>query len=148
MYPFYLTYSFSRFFLITFLILNSFWFGFCNSFFVKRSDNFLSIKVTNNIRPWHCIFNFFNHKKLFRSICKSKFIFSYFSIIINFKFRISVINFFTRVNICVSFYIKKFHFNCAMMCIIVFINYIILFININFFWNWSHIYIDFSFSKF
>ena len=37
-------------------------------FFVKRSSNFFFVKNTNNIYPWHSVFNFFSHNTFFRSI--------------------------------------------------------------------------------
>ena len=86
--------------------------------FVKCSNNFFSIKIINNICPWHTSFVFFNHKNFFRLIWiitfyRSIFIFLY-SNIISFKFRIFILNFFTRVNICASFYINRLHVNCYM----------------------------------
>ena len=49
--------------------------------------------------------------------------------ITNFKYMI-FINFFSRVTKHVSFYISRFHFNCSMVCIVVFINYVIQFFNL------------------
>ena len=45
--------------------------------------------------------------------------------ITNFKFRIFIINFITRANICFIFNINMFHLNCSMISILVFIYYII-----------------------
>ena len=96
--------------------------------FVKCSNNIFFIKIINNIRPRHSIFNFFNHKNFFRPIwsvtfCKNIFIFWFSNIINSFKFWIFIISFFSIINICVWFYISRFRFNYAMICIIVFINY-------------------------
>ena len=56
---FHLTYSLAPFLLITFSTLNSFWFFFVVAkSFVKHSDKFFIIKITNNICPRNCIFNF------------------------------------------------------------------------------------------
>ena len=119
-------------------------------FFVKYSTNLFSIRIVNNICPWHSIFNFLTHKNFFRPIWsvtfwKNIFIVQYSNKMANFKIWIFIINFFTRVNICVLFYISRFHFDCVMKCIIVFINYIIWFININISWNWSLVFMDFIF---
>ena len=53
----------------------------------------------------------------------------------NYKFRIFIFIFFIKVNICASFYIGRLHFNGSMICMILFINYVIYFINIHFFDN-------------
>ena len=105
---------------------------FLQFFFVKRSNNLFPVKITiaKNICPRHSVFNFFNHTNFFWSIwsvifCKNIFIFWYYNNITKFKLRIFFINFFTRVNICALFYISRFHFNCAMICIIIIINDII-----------------------
>ena len=99
--------------LLLFLCLNSFWFVFLQFFFVKCSNNFFAYRITNNIYPRNSAFIFFNHKNLFRPIwnivsCKNDFIFWYSRNITNFKFRILIINFFTRVNICACFYMLNF----------------------------------------
>ena len=108
----------SKFFLICFLHI----------VFMKRSNNFLSFKIINTICVGHNIFNFLNHKKFLRPLCnktfwKNVFIFWYSNNITNFEFRIFIINFFNRLNKCAWFYINRFYFSCAMICIIVFINY-------------------------
>ena len=41
---------------------------FLQFFFIKWSSNLFAIKDINNIYPWLGIFNFFNHKNLFRPI--------------------------------------------------------------------------------
>ena len=136
---FFLDYFFnSEIFLICFLQL----------VFVKCFINFFPFKVISNICQRHSIFNFFNHKNFFRPIwsvtfCKSIHIFWYSNITNNFKFRIFIINFFTRVNICVWFCINRFQFNCAMICTVIFIYYITWFISIDIFWNWSYVFIIF-----
>ena len=35
----------------------------------------------------------------------------------NLKFRVFIIIFYTRINICPRLYISRLHFNCAMICI-------------------------------
>ena len=115
----------SPFFLSTFSTLNCFWFV-----FVKYSNNFFAIRIINNICPQHSIFNFFNHKNIFRPIWsisfrKNIFICSYSNNISNFQFRIFFIIFLTRVKILLWFYINRLHFNCAMIWSVTFINDII-----------------------
>ena len=63
-------------------------------FFIKRSINFFTVKITNKICSRHSMFNFFNYSSFFRPIwnviyCKNTFLFWYFYIVTNFKFRIS-----------------------------------------------------------
>ena len=77
---------------------------------------------TTNTHP--SIFNFFNHKLFFRPIWsiafrKIVFIFWYSNTITNFKFWVFIISFFIRISLCVWFYINRFHFNCAIICIII-----------------------------
>ena len=109
----------SKLFLICFLQL----------FFLKSYSVFFPLRI-------FLINNISNHKTFFRPIwsvtsCKNIFIFWYSDNIITFKLRIFIINFFTRGNICVWFYINRFSFNCIRICIVVFIYYIIYFISIN-----------------
>ena len=89
-------------------------------FFVKCSNYFLAVKMTNKICPRNSIFNFFNHKNLSRPIWsvifyKNVLIFLYSYMITNFKFRIFLIIFFIKVNICAWPYINRLHFCCAMI---------------------------------
>ena len=67
LYPFHLTYNLSPFLLVTFSI-KLFLICFLQFVFVERSNNFFFNKIINNICPRHRIFNFFNHKHLFRRI--------------------------------------------------------------------------------
>ena len=60
-----------------------------------------------------------------------------------FKFRIFIIIFYIRANVRVWLYINRLHFNCSIIGIIVFINYIRLFINMHTFWYWTHKFVDF-----
>ena len=98
-------------------------------------------------------FDFFNYKSFFWpiwcvSFCKNIFVFGNSYMIINFKFRIFIINCFDRVNICILLYVSLtlvifniwFNLNCSMVCIFVFIYYIIY----TLFWYWSHVFVDFS----
>ena len=58
----------------------------------------------------HSVFNSFNYKNFFRpiwSVNKSFFIFRYSYMITNFKFRIFLIIFFVKVNICAWLYINR-----------------------------------------
>ena len=103
---------------------------FLQFFFKKGSNSFFTIKITNNICPWNNIFNFLNYKNFFRriwSVCFSKnvFVLLYPDMITNFKFRIFIINFFTKVNIRIIFNINWLHFNCSVICIVVFFNYLL-----------------------
>ena len=93
-------------------------------FFIKCSNNFFTIKIINNICPSNCIFNFTTNKKFFRpvwcvSFIKNIFVFWNSYVIINFKFRIFIINFFLWIDLCIIFYINRFHLNCSMICIII-----------------------------
>ena len=86
---------------------------FLQFFFIKRSNNFFSFKICNNIFHDTVLFNFFNYKNFFRPVwniafCKNVFIFWYSNNINNFKFRILIINFFTSVNVYAWFYISIF----------------------------------------
>ena len=81
---FFLDYFFYSKFLLIYLL---------QFFFRKCSRNFFTIKMINDICPWNCIFNFFNHKNVFRQIwsiacSKNVFVFRYSHMITNFKFRI------------------------------------------------------------
>ena len=80
---------------------------------VKRSKIFFSFKMTNNICPRNSVFNFFNDKNFFRPIwniafCKNVSVFRYSNYITNFKFRILIISFLTRFNICAWFSLTIF----------------------------------------
>ena len=95
--------------------------------FIKESNNFFIIKILYYIYPWYCIVNFFNQINFFRLIwsvtfCKNNFIFLYSNMIADFKFRIFTI-FYIKVSIYVHLHINKLHFDCFMICTIVFINY-------------------------
>ena len=112
-------YSLSPFLLITFSILNSFWFVFPQFFFIKCRNRFFSVKITNNICPRNSIINFFNIKNFFRSIwnltfCKNVFMFWNFYMVTNIKFRIFFIVLVIEINICAWLYINRIHFYCAM----------------------------------
>ena len=134
MVAFQLKYSLSPFLFLTFSTLNSFWFVFFQFFFVKSSRNYVAYNITDKICPRNSVFKLFNHKNLFRPIWniafwKNVFVFWYSNNITDFKFRNFIIKFLTRGNICTWFYIKRFHFNSAVIFIVVFNNYIIEFIN-------------------
>ena len=116
---------------------------FLQFFFEKISINFFIVKIiNNNLR--HSIANFFNDKNFLRPIwsvisCENIFIFWYYNNIIKFKFRSFSITFFNKINICAWFYISRLYLNCAMICIVIFINYIISLINTLF--HYSNYYI-------
>ena len=87
-------------------------------FFIKRSNNLFTVKISNNIRPRHSFFNFFNYKIIFRptlgvTICKNFFMFWYSLMITNFRFRIFLFIFFIKGNIYAWFFIDRLHFICA-----------------------------------
>ena len=65
--PSHLTYTLLPFLFIIFSTLNSFRFFLC-FFFIKRCNNFFPFKITNHISSRHSVFNFFNHKNVFRPI--------------------------------------------------------------------------------
>ena len=92
--------------------LNSklFSFFFCNYFL--RNIPTISLPWRSLITcPFHSILTV-NHKTFFRSIW-------------NFKFRIFLIIYFIKLNICTLCYIWTLDFNCAMIRIFLFIKYII-----------------------
>ena len=69
------------------------------SFFVKRSKDFYTLKITNNTCPQDTCCNVFNYKNSFRpfcnlDFCKNTFMFWYSNKITNFKFMIRIFNFF------------------------------------------------------
>ena len=124
---FHLAYSLSPLLLITFSTLNCL-VCLLQFFFIKRSNNFFTIKITNNMCPRHSIFNLFTHKDLFKFVwnktfCKNVFIFWYSCIINNIKLRTTIFFFYIKVNICTWLDINRLHFDCAI-CIVVFIAYI------------------------
>ena len=119
-YSFQLKYNLLPFFIITFSIPNSFWFTFCNSFL------FFFIKIINNICLRHSIFNFFNQKPLQANLeCTLLHKYFYILIFTNFKFRTFIIDFSTRFKICDLSYMHRFYFNCGIICIAIFMIYII-----------------------
>ena len=99
-------------------------------FFIKCSNNFFAIEIINSICPWNCVFNFFYYKTFFRpvwcvSFSKNIFVFRNSYIIANFKYRIIIINFFFKINICITLNSNRFRLNCSVICIIILIYYII-----------------------
>ena len=103
LYPFGLTCSLSPFLFIFFRLWTLFDL-FLQFFSVKRSNNSLDFKITNNICPRCNIFNYFHHKNVFRPawnivFWKYVFIFWYSDNIPNSKVRIFIVNFFTRFNV-------------------------------------------------
>ena len=95
---------------------------FLQFFFVKCSNNYFVVKITNNIYPRNSFLNFFNHKNFFRPIskitfCKNVLKFWYSYMITNFKFRIFLIIFFIKVNICALLYINRLMYYDICYCI-------------------------------
>ena len=82
--------------LIFFLLYYFFYSKFClicsvQFFFIKRSNNFFTVKITNNTSPWHIFFNFCNQKDFFMPIwsitfCKNIFVFRYSNMLTNLGF--------------------------------------------------------------
>ena len=94
--------SFYYFFNSKFILI-CFW----QFFFVKSSNNFFSIKIINNICQRHNVFNFLNQKHFFWPIwnvtfCKNIFTFWYSNKITNFKFKIFIVNVFTRIKVALK----------------------------------------------
>ena len=122
--PFYLTYL-PKFFLISFL----------QFFFIKRSNNFFTFKITNNICPRNSILNFWNQKNIFRPIWNAwySFMITNFTFMTPFLLSPSLksiyiyiyIYTYIYIYIYILIYIIRFHFDCAMICIVAFIHYII-----------------------
>ena len=54
---------------------------FLQVFVLKFSNKFFNIKVSNNISPWNCIFNFFNCQKLLQTNWECIFYQKYFCIL-------------------------------------------------------------------
>ena len=134
------THILSPFLLIAFSLYNLFdffFFFFLQFFILKRSNNFFTVEIINNICPWHSIFNLFNHKSFFRQIlsgifCKIVFLFQYSYMIMNVKFRIFLIIFFVKVNICAWLYISSMYLLTMSAKSSIYT-----------FWYWSHISIIF-----
>ena len=70
---------------------------------MRFTNNFFTIKTTNNICPQNSIFNFYNDKSFFQPIwkvifCKESFLFWYSCMITNFKFRTFFAVLFIEIN--------------------------------------------------
>ena len=88
-------------------------------FFVNLSSNFFAIKITDNVLDRKTSWDQFRTQpfaKMF--LC---FIFWYFYIDSNFKFRIFLIICHSKINISAGTYINRPRFDCVMVSIIVFI---------------------------
>ena len=102
-------------------------------FFMRHSNNFCKIKFFFYIYLYYSVFNFFNDKNFTWPIWSVAFwknilMFWYYHIIPNFKFWIFIIIFNMKVDICTRLNIYGvicINLWCSMICIIVFINYII-----------------------
>ena len=75
-------------------------------FFIKCFNDIFTIEIINNICPCNCIFNFFNYKKFFRpiwcvSFSKNIFVIRNSYMMTDFEFRIFIINFVFKINICI-----------------------------------------------
>ena len=125
-----LRYSLLLFLLITFSILNSFWFVSCNSF--SKNVPIVPSPLRSLISYVHNaeFLTFLITKSFFRPIwnvtfCKNVFIFWRSYIVTKFKLRVSLLIFFTRVNLCALFYISGLNFNRDLICIVEIIHCII-----------------------
>ena len=94
-------------------------------FFIKRSNNFFSIKVFPDISPRNNVFNFFNNKNFFRPIAsvsftKNVFTFwysymSYFDILIwSPTSNLASLSLFSTIK-SINVYISRLHFNGSMI---------------------------------
>ena len=95
----------------------------------KRPKNLFTVKIANNICPRDSAFIFFNHKNFLRPIwniafCKKFFYFDILTGSPTLNFRIFFIIIYNKLNICAGPYINRVHFDCAMICIVLFIDYI------------------------
>ena len=101
-----LIYDLPPFVFIILSTLNSVWFAFFQLFFIKHLYNcFFSMKDFCCICPWQSTFDISNNKNTSWSVpfCKNSFIFWYYHAI--FKFRIVIIIFNFKVNICTQLYV-------------------------------------------
>ena len=128
--------------------------------FVKRSNSFFTVNVTNNICPLHSIFSFFNHKNFFKPTWSVLFcnfflyfhlectllqlflIFSYSYMITNFIFRIFHIILFIKVSIFAWLWTNKVHFNCALWYPLLYLFPISANLSINIFFDTEVIYLQ------
>ena len=107
-------------------------------FFVKHPNKFFACKISNKKCLRSSTFNFCKNKNFFRpiwniAVCENVFIFWYSNNISNFKFRIFIINFLIRINICVWFYINR------LPCFLFYDTYCSIYYHDTHFWYCSHI---------
>ena len=93
LWPFHVKYSSLSFHFYYFFNCKLFLICFLQIICVKLSISFFTVKITNSICPRYSIFNFFNHKNFFwiiwnMAFCKNIFVFWYFYMVTNFRFRI------------------------------------------------------------
>ena len=103
---------------------------FLQFYFIKCLKNFITFQITNNIFQRYIVYKFFNHKNFFRSISngtfgRNVFVFWYSYMIANINLSTFFTILFIKVNVCAWLYINRLHFDCSMICIVVFIDYII-----------------------
>ena len=118
--PFFLDYFFNSEVYVT---------GLLTLFFTECSNNLFIVKIAENACPCHSIL-FSWSQRLFQNnlsvaLCKNIFLFWYFHMVTNFKFRISVITLNTMPNLRKWLNIGRLHFYCCMICFVIFANYFI-----------------------
>ena len=121
-----MTYSLFLFFLKYFFYYKFFLICFLQFFFLNCSNNIFTIKINNNICPWNWIFNFANYKNLFRpirsiSFSKNVFVFYIFtwSLVLNLG---SLALLFFPKSIYIIFNINRVHFNCSVICVLLYLS--------------------------
>ena len=139
--------SMAQYFLLSWFLLSSFSFFFAFKGFSRPLDQF-GVKPFAKICPWHNMFYLLYREGFFRTIwivdlCKNIFVL-YPHMAINFEFRVFIIVLNTIVNINTPLNISRFHFDCLMIYVVVFVNYIIQLISISIFWYCSHTLVDFG----
>ena len=95
--------------------------------FIKCSNNFLTIEITNNICPWYSIFYFFHYENVRRKIWCIAYIFyfSFYHLIRNFEFNPFIIILNTILNIQTWTNIGRLYFHWFLIRVAVFVNYFI-----------------------
>ena len=97
-------------------------------------------------------FSFSDDKNVLRPIwsvdpCKYIFVFWYYHMINNFEFRIFVIILNIKVNIGTWLNTGRFYLDCSMICLVLFIKYLIWLFYVHIIWYCSHMYVNFVFQS-
>ena len=95
------------------------------TFFLKCSNSFFTIEITNNICAWYSIFYFFDQKDVLRPICKNILGILKFLHDQHLEFRSFVIMLETIAYIRTLLNMVRFHYDYSMICVVVFVNYFI-----------------------